>query len=334
MSRETSRIAVVGLGKMGLLHACILNTMPNVQLAAACEKSSFTRKLFKKILLTVPIVGDVHEFSGLDLDAVYITTPISSHYSVAKKVFQERLARHLFVEKPLTSNYDQSKGLCELVTDKGGVNMVGYSRRFMVTFMKAKELLAQGAIGEPVSFAMNAFSSDFYGIREHKEVSTSRGGVLRDLGSYAVDIALWFFGDIQVNSAKIESLTGAGSEDAVHFTVQRESDGLQGAVSVSWCMQGYRMPEVVFSIRGSNGTIEVNDYKVCLNLSNGDRSSWYRHDLNGNVKFWLGGPEYYREDAYFVKSVINNSLAEPSFKTASNVDLLIEAIQQKAKRHD
>ena len=334
MSREALRIAVVGLGKMGLLHACILNTMPNVQLAAACEKSLVTRKLFKKILSSVPLVGDVREFSGLDLDAVYITTPISSHFSVAKTVLQERLARHLFIEKPLTSNYHESKELCELVANNGGVNMVGYLRRFMVTFMKAKELLSQSAIGEPASFAINAFSSDFYDMREYAEVAASRGGVLKDLGSYAIDAALWFFGSIQVNSAKIESLTGAGSEDAVQFTLQRESDNLQGAVSVSWCIKGYRMPEVVLSIKGTKGILDVNDDKVSLKLNNGDESIWYRHNLNDNVKFWLGGPEYYREDAYFVKSVTNNSLAEPSFETASKVDLLIEMIQRKAERHD
>ena len=32
------RVAIVGLGKMGLLHASIPNVLPNVQLAAMCEK--------------------------------------------------------------------------------------------------------------------------------------------------------------------------------------------------------------------------------------------------------------------------------------------------------
>jgi predicted dehydrogenase len=334
MSKKELKVAVVGLGKMGLLHACILNTMPNVQLSAACEKSGFTRKLFKKILPSIPIVGDVREFSGLGLDAVYITTPISSHFNVAKAVLHEQLANNLFIEKPLTSNYNESKELCALMAKTGGVNMVGYLRRFMVTFMKAKELLSQNAIGEPLSFDIRAFSADFVGMHENGEVTASRGGVLKDLGSYALDIALWFFGNIQVNSAKIESLTGACSEDAVHFTAQRELSDLQGAVSVSWCMDGYRMPEVVVSVKGSKGALEVNDDKVSLDLNNGDKSTWYRHNLDDNVDFWLGGPEYFREDAYFIKSITNNSLAEPSFETASKVDLLIETLHQKADRHD
>ena len=44
------KVGVIGLGKMGLLHASILNVMPNVQLAALCDKSWFMRKLAKSTL--------------------------------------------------------------------------------------------------------------------------------------------------------------------------------------------------------------------------------------------------------------------------------------------
>ncbi len=334
MNDKPLRIAVVGLGKMGLLHASILNTVPNVQLVAVCEKSSFSRKLLKKILPGILILEDVGEFSDLGLDAVYVTTPISSHFNVAKTVCQQRLARHLFVEKPLTSSYPESKELSELIARSRGVNMVGYLRRFMVTFMKTKDLLAQDIIGEPISFAINALSSDFFDVQAQTKASVARGGVLRDLGSYAVDMALWFFGDIGVSSAKVESLIGAGSEDAVHFAVHRESDALQGNIFVSWCAEGYRMPEVVLSIEGSKGTLRATDDKVSLNLRNGSSQTWHRVNLNDNVGFWLGAPEYYREDAYFVKSIKTGSVAEPSFKTASKVDLLIDVIHRKAESHD
>lgn len=332
LSENDLRVAVVGLGKMGLLHASILSVMPNVQLAGVCETNSFTRRMFKKILRDVPFFTDVGELSGLDIDAIFITTPISSHFPVAKKVYEKHLSRHLFIEKPLTSSYDESKKLCDLASSNGGVNMVGYLRRFMVTFMKAKELLSEGHIGEPVSFHINAFSSDFFGVREDAKISGARGGVLRDLGSYAIDIALWFFGGIQLRSAESQSLTSECAEDSVLFSVCQETDPLQGTVSASWCKEGYRMPEVVLSIEGSKGSIEVDDDKVSLSLNGGSESAWFRHNLNDNVKFWLGAPEYYREDEYFIESARNNFVPEPSFKTASNVDLLIDLIKQKVKK--
>lgn len=330
MNKEPLKAAVVGMGKMGLLHASILNVIPDVQLVAVCETNAFTGRLLRKVLGNVRLVTDVEDLLGLDLDAVFITTPPQSHFGLAKKIREANIARNLFVEKPLCSNYYESKQLSDLMHIHGGIGMVGYLRRFMVTFSKAKTLLEEGAIGEPVSFSVEAFSSDFCGLSENPKASIARGGVLRDLGSHAIDLMLWLFDSVEVNSAKIESLTGTGSEDAVYFTVKGVTNPLQGEVYVSWCKEGYRMPEVVFSIKGTKGTIEVNDDKINLGLEGSKDSTWYRHNLDDNVSFWLGGPEYYREDAYFVQSAIANLPTEPNFDTASKVDLFIDTIKQRA----
>jgi predicted dehydrogenase len=328
LSDERLRVAVVGLGKMGLLHSSILNVLPNVELAAVCEKSSLTRKIAKKVMHNVSIVEDTSDFAGLDLDAVYVTTPISSHYIVAKVVYEQNLARNLFVEKPLSASYSQSKELLELSNNVKSVNMVGYLRRFYVTFKMAKDLLDKNSIGSPQSFMVSAFSADFSNVKSPDE-SIARGGVLRDLGSYALDLALWFFGDLSITSAKREALTGPNAEDEVHFTSNQMQGNLQGAFSVSWCKDGYRMPEVNLSIKGPKGTIEVNDDQVSLNLD-GDRKVWFRHNLNDNVGFWLGNPEYYREDAVFIKAIKERTVVEPNFTTAAKVDQLIENIQRMA----
>lgn len=328
MSVENLKVAVVGLGKMGVLHASILNVLPNVQLTALCDKSVMMRKFLKKVFKGIPIVDDIEKLSDLDLDAVYVTTPVPSHFPVARMLYLEKVARNLFVEKTLASSYDNAKELCELAQRFGGVNMVGYLRRFAVTFRKARNLLAQGALGELISFKAYAYSSDFYGVNESSRTSASRGGVLKDLGCHTVDLAIWFFGDLEVDSARHVSPNDSQSEDSVYFSVKK-FNGLRGEFDISWCMKNYRMPEVGLSISGSKGIIEVNDDKVELRL-NGESSAWYRQDLHDNVVFWLGGPEYFREDDYFVKSVRENSAAKPDFYAASKVDQIIDQVQHEA----
>ena len=314
---------------MGLLHAGVLSTLADVELAAICEKSSVMRRFAKKAIRNVAIVGNLQDFSGLDLDAVFITIPTPSHYIVTKQVYEEQLARNVFVEKPLTSKYTDSKTLCDLAEHDGGVNMVGYMRRFMVTFMKTKELLSQGVIGEPTFFVVNAFSSDFVGAKPSSKASMARAGVLSDLGSYAVDLSLWFFGGLRVDSSKAECLVGSQGEDSVHIYVSRRSGALEGQISTSWCVEGYRMPEVNISIKGSEGLLEANDDKVRLSLNNGEKTVWFRHDLNDFVGFWLGLPEYYREDAVFVESIRSGNGARPSFRDALEVDQFIDFVRQK-----
>ena len=320
------RIAVVGMGKMGIVHSCILNVIPDVELTALCEKSSLTRRILKKMFQNVTIVDDVTKMVDFNLDAVYVTTPILSHYGVIKAICKENVARNLFVEKTLAANPEEAKELCQLTSNSEGVNMVGYLRRFYVTFKKAKDLLLEEAVGRVSSFNAFAYSSDFLGLES--DVTAARGGVLRDLGCHAVDLALWFFGDLKVYSAQPISENDK-IDDSVNFKVKNQN-GLDGEFSVSWRAEGYRMPEVGFLIVGSKGTIKVNDDKVELALQNGRKTAWYRHDLEDNVPFWLALPEYHREDDIFVKSVRNSVTVEPNFVSSSKVDEIISQVEKKA----
>ncbi|MGB8707162.1 MAG: Gfo/Idh/MocA family oxidoreductase [Dehalococcoidia bacterium] len=325
------RVAVVGIGKMGMLHASLLNTLPDVQLVALCEKSFVIRRFCKKILEYISVVSNVKELSGLGLDAVYVTTPIASHFPIIKAIYTEGIARNIFVEKPLASSYAEANELCDLAKRYGGVNMVGYSRRFAVTFGKAKEILDEGILGEPIFFEGYAYSSDFFEVKVGSQ-RLARGGVLRDLGCHAVDLALWFFGELETEMAKFESGT-VGSEDSVYFRV-KAPDGLAGELRTSWSMKNYRMPEIGLIIKGSKGMLRVNDDKVELRLDNGKSRTWHKHDLDDNVFFFLGGTEYLREDELFIRSIFSGCNAEPSFQRALKIEQIIEQVKNKVGKNE
>ena len=327
LSGKNLRLAVVGLGKMGLVHAGVLNVLPSSHVVALCEKSKLIRKFAVKVFKGLEIVDDVMKLSGLDLDAVYVTTPIPSHFAVGKTVLQKGIAHHIFVEKTLAYSYEQSKQLAELAGAQGCVNMVGYLRRFYVTFRKARELIMGDAIGEVDSFKACAYSSDFLGTERGPGRPASRGGVLRDLGCHAIDLALWFFGDLETRSAKSSVKDGFTCDD-LNFKVAASQ--LTGEFDVSWLKANYRLPEVWFSVSGSKGGLDVNDDVVKLRLKSGESITWYRHDLKDNVPFLLGLPEYYREDLSFLRSIIEGRKTEPDFLAASKVDKMIEEVEKKA----
>lgn len=329
MLNQDVRVAVVGLGKMGLLHTSILNVLPQVDVVAICEKSGMARKVWRKVLKEIKIVDDVHKLTDLNLDAAYITTPIPSHFSIAETLYTKNLTRNLFVEKTLASNHEEAKELCRLANHLGGVNMVGYLRRFAVTFRKARNLLRQEIVGEPIDFAAHAYSSDFHGANIKHDTPASRGGVLRDLGCHAIDLATWFFGDLEVDGVKIESAPDDTSGDVWHFTTRR-SDGIAGDLKTSWCVSGFRMPEVGLRINCSKGSIEVNDDMVRLRPHNDKPSTLFKHDLKDTSPFWLGGTEYFREDDHFIKSIRERGNAEPNFDMAAKVDHIIDDVQSKA----
>jgi predicted dehydrogenase len=329
LEKKRLRIAVVGLGKMGLLHASILNVFPDVELVALCDKSALMKRLYKKIFSSVgvKVIDNFEKLSGFDLDAVYVTTPISSHSFIVKNLFTKKIVRNFFVEKTLASNYDQAKELCMLAKDFGSTTMVGYMKRFSVVFRKAKELLTGGILGEPYSFKAYAYSSDFLGSTKESKSSASRGGAVRDTGCHLIDLALWLLGDLEVLDILSSEKTKIGSETSISFAAQN-SAGLEGQFDVSQCMPNYRMPEFGLSIDCSKGRIEVNDDKLILNLGDGSQRKWYKQDLKDNVYFFLGESEYFRENQEFVNSLLESRVCEPNFETASRVDYIIDQVRK------
>jgi predicted dehydrogenase len=306
--------------------------MPNVQLVALCDKSPMILRFFRNVFRNIPLVDDVEKLSSLDLDAVYVTTPIPSHFPVLKAILSKRIARNIFVEKTLSSSYDKAKELCQMSEDSGGAGMVGYMKRFSVTFGKAKDLLDQGVLGEDVAFDAYAYSSDFASSKQGSKAQVSRGGVMRDLGAHVIDLAMWFFGDLEVEEANVDSMAGIRSEGSANFRTAN-AEGSIGSFAISWCAADYRMPESGLVMRGTKGTMEVNDDRLELAFNDGKLQKWYKHDLQDNVGFLLGEPEYFREDEHFIKSIVEKgSVKTPNFLSASKVDRLIEQVERRADK--
>ena len=331
VSDSMVRVGVVGLGKMGIMHACLLSTFANVEVGALCDKSRLMRKIAKGAFRGAQITDTLEGFSGLDLDAIYVLTPIPSHYSIIKQIYDADLVKNIFVEKTLTSNYSHSAELCALSEQhqKEGITMVGYMKRFGVTFNQAKQLLEKEVLGELESFEAYAFSSDFADAPSGSTLSKARGGVIEDLGSHVVDLAEWLFGDLKVTETKVNSQISLGSEDDIGFSVTNK-EGLVGHFEVSWRKNNYRMPEFGLSIQGTKGTLDVNDDVVKLTLSGSVPKRWYRHDMADNVDFLLGGPEYYRENQQFIHALIKGEPTESSFKNTLKVDYILEQVRQQA----
>lgn len=325
MKGRDVKVGIIGLGKMGLLHASILSMIPQVQLVALSDKSLIMRKFAKKALKKPLITDKLEDMAKLALDIVYVTTPIPSHYKIIKEIYNKNIAPNVFSEKTLTSSYAQSEELCALSKLKG-VSMVGYMKRFSVTFRAAKKLLDSGCLGSVTSFEANAYSSDFFGV-DRTNISSARGSVLEDLGSHVLDLSLWFFND-KMLSAKILSCE-LSNGDTAQFEVA--SGDFRGKFDISWVKEGYRMPEFALCIKCTSGWIRVDDNLMEIHTNGLTPKKLYRHDLNDHVPFYLGDSEYYREDQYFICCVISGKIPDLSFESAKQVDQLIEKVKTKAK---
>ena len=328
------KCAVIGLGKMGLLHGSILSAIPNVEIVAVCEKSSILLRIAKRLFPTAELVDDIAKLDGSSISTAYVTTPITSHFGIINYLLSHQIVDNIFVEKTLASSWEKSRNLCKLVQNSPGVMMVGYMKRYSVTFRKAKQLLAQNVLGKISSFDAYAFSSDFAEAKHGSKKPALRGGVLRDLGSHIIDLTGWFFGDFEVASASLEAIVSDTSEDAANFVAEVKNLDMTGNFQISWCAKKHRMPIFGISILGDKGIMKVDDYSLNLKLSHGSNVSYFKHDLDDSVGFLLGEPEYYREDFAFIEAISSGKTKdpEPSFVSASRTDYIIDQIKKEADR--
>jgi predicted dehydrogenase len=92
-------------------------------------------------------VSDPADILGsTDIDAVAVITPVWNHHELAKKALEN--GKHIFVEKPFTSNSAQAEELIELAARKNLTIMVDHTFLFTGAVRKIRELTESGTLGD------------------------------------------------------------------------------------------------------------------------------------------------------------------------------------------
>ncbi len=135
MSRP--RVAVIGAGHLGSIHARLLAQRTDVRLAGVVDPSpDARRKLIEK--LDVPTLSSVEELSD-DVEAAIVATPTTSHCKVALALLERGV--HIFVEKPIAARSVEARALCRAARRHDRVLQVGHSERFNGAWLAAYPFL-------------------------------------------------------------------------------------------------------------------------------------------------------------------------------------------------
>ncbi len=123
------------------------------------------------------------------VDAVYVATPPSSHLDLALKVAQA--GKPCLVEKPMAMNHSECRQMAAAFRKTGRPLFVAYYRRALPRFLRVRELLREGAIGELSSVHITHYDQlargeAANGWRFRPEISG--GGLFMDLGSHGLDL--------------------------------------------------------------------------------------------------------------------------------------------------
>jgi len=326
------KIAVIGFGKMGLLHSGILNLLiPNV-VKAIVDKSFLLTFGASKTIKSIKFYRDLEEMLGkVKPDAVYVTTPTSSHYTIVKSLLEHGV-KYVFVEKPPTLNYKQLQSLISTKRN-GQIVMVGFQKKYALTFRHAKLLLENGIIGEVEGVSAYIRSGDI--LEPTSRFDALGRGVLLDLGVHLIDLLTWLFKVKSVVKAEGKSLYTR--VDDVFVAELEAEGGFKIFVEASWSNPDYRVPETYIEARGSQGVLQVTEDYVKVSTSIGHELLGNKRELvlykphyyQGIPPVNLADPEYTIEDIHFLESVHEGqeplTSIEKSLETMKLVDELYEA---------
>lgn len=182
--------AVVGYGRMGrFLGQAVASAIPHLKPVALIEPTDRGRAHFAEDFgYSVPAYDDLETaLSEVPARACLIATPTPSHGSLVEAALLADW--HVFCEKPLTLDPAESARLATLASARSLILQVGFFRRHSTPWLRARELLRAGAIGQ-LSFIRSTTWDQVVPPLSFLNPRVS-GGLLVDNGVHEFDLVSW-----------------------------------------------------------------------------------------------------------------------------------------------
>jgi len=168
------KVAVIGTGALGSIHARIYSSLKNVELVGICDTDT---KRLSQVSKELNVEGfrDYKKLIG-KIDAASIAVPTKAHYSISKELLSAGI--HLLIEKPITQTVREADELLDIAKTKRLTLAVGHVERFNAAIEAILKI--KGDIKFVECHRLGPFSPRV------KDV-----GVVLDLMIHDIDILLW-----------------------------------------------------------------------------------------------------------------------------------------------
>jgi predicted dehydrogenase len=150
------------------------------------------------------------------LDALIIASPTWLHLAQCREA--AAAGKHVLCEKPMARDIRECRLMAEACRGAGVTLMVGFMKRFNPAFIRAKEMIDSGELGEVFEIGCDWAWPQYYPAG-WRDTLKGGGGLLQDHGSHTVDLCRWWAGDVASVSAEVRvKLEGREVEDYAHVT--------------------------------------------------------------------------------------------------------------------
>lgn len=143
------RVAVVGVGHLGSLHARVYSQIDGCELVGVYDADS-VRAREVAARHGARVFGSLEELSR-EVDAASLAVPTDLHHGIGRELLERGL--HLLIEKPITETREQAVELVGLAAERSLVLQVGHVERFNPALIAASEHIGDALFVESLRLA-------------------------------------------------------------------------------------------------------------------------------------------------------------------------------------
>lgn len=269
------RFLICGLGSIGRRHLGNLEALDQEDIVLYRTGKS---TMPDDELADYPSEGDLaRALDRWQPDVVLVTNPTALHLETALPAVETGAT--VFIEKPLS---DRQAGLAELraqTANSGAKLLIGYHFRFHPALRRARELIASGEIGRPLtaSARWGEYLPGWHPWEDYRKSYSARqdlgGGVVLTL-SHPLDYLHWLLGEVTAVTAAVAAseMLETEVEDVAHLTLQH-ANGALASVQLDYCQRPARHD---LEIVGTRGTLRWSAADDALHWWTEDQGEW-RH---------------------------------------------------------
>ena len=261
-------IGIIGGGYMGKAHAvamsavgAVFNTALRPRLEMICASTAASAERYRTAYAFARATDDWRVLvNDPKVAAIIIAAPQETHREIALAAFA--LSKPVFCEKPLGASLAESREMVAAAV--GQISMVGFNYIRTPASQFARQLVAQGAIGD-VTWFRGEHTEDFLADPDSPATWRTTGdanGTMGDLAPHMINGALALIGPIASVMADVETVHatrpgGAVTNDDHGQMMCRFANGAMGQMYFSRIAQGRKMG-YAYEITGTRGAIRFD----------------------------------------------------------------------------
>jgi myo-inositol 2-dehydrogenase/D-chiro-inositol 1-dehydrogenase len=319
------RIGIIGAGRIGKIHADNLLRQPYAEVRAISDPfaDEALRAWAAERGIAVVSQNSADLLADPALDAIFICSPTDTHVPLIKQA--AAAGKHIFCEKPVSMDINQTKEALEAAAAAGVRLQVGFNRRFDHNFRKVRELVQAGDIGEPHLIKITSRDP----APPSPEYIRSSGGMFMDMTIHDFDMARFLSGSEAVEvfaygSVLVDPAFAQYDDVDTAIITIRFASGALGVIDNSRkAVYGYDQRVEVF---GSGGSVAAaNDYP---NTAEVHTAEGVRRDKPLHFFLERYNDAYIDEAVQFIASIAGNREVPVSGADAYQAELMALAAKR------